>query len=106
MNLHGGFPLLKLGPGKDGEAKADEGRIEGIRGLAEFHAEVLVGVERPGGADERLSKIGVDAPVAGLVGMGQGVSGDLALDSEMIEFGRGGPEAGLDVPQADRKSVV
>jgi len=47
-----------------------------------------------------MSKVGVDSPVASLVGMGQGVSGDLSPDTHVIEFGFCYAQACLDVPEA------
>ena len=74
MQFNGAFGGAEAGPGKDGQAQVDGGGIEGVDGVFEFDAEVLVEIELPGGMDEGLGEVGVDAPVAGLVGVGQGIA--------------------------------
>ena len=74
MQFNGAFGGAEAGPGKDGQAQVDGGGIEGVDGVFEFDAEVLIEIELLGGMDESLGEVGVDAPVAGLVGMGQGVA--------------------------------
>ena len=74
MQFNGAFGVTEARPGKDGQAQVDGGGIEGVDGVFEFDAEVLVEIELPGGMDEGLGEVGVDAPVAGLVGVGQGVA--------------------------------
>ena len=45
-----------------------------VGGLIQIDAERFVGIEFPGLGDEDVGKIGVDAPVAPLVGVGQGAA--------------------------------
>ena len=47
-----------------------------------------------------LGKVGVDAPVALLVGVGQGAAGHGAAQAHMIEFVAVGAQAGFDIAQA------
>ena len=47
-----------------------------------------------------MSKVGVDTPVSDLIGVSEGIAGDLPADAHVIELLLGCPEAGLDVPQA------
>ena len=47
-----------------------------------------------------MGEVGVDAPISRLVGIGQCASGDVFLNTGMIEFGLDGAETGFDVPQA------
>ena len=54
--------------------------------MVEIHADGIGGVEGPGDADQDLRKVGKDAPVARLVGVGQSSPRHLAAYSEMIEF--------------------
>ena len=74
MQFDGAFGGPEARPGKDGQTQVDGGGIEGVDGVFEFDAEVLIEIELPGGMDEGLGEVGVDAPVAGLVGVGQGVA--------------------------------
>ena len=87
-------------PGEDREAEVDGGRVEGIDGVVELEAEAVLGIERPGDADQRLGEVGMDAPVAPLVGVGQGGAGDAPADAHVVELGVLGAQAGLDVAQA------
>ncbi len=81
-----------------GDIVAD-GRIQGISCLIQLDPEVLGGIEGPSGRDQSLRKIGIDPPIAHLVGMGEGVPGDRPTESHVVELGLGHPEAGLEVPQ-------
>ena len=56
-------------------------------------------VQASGGPDQDLGEVGVDAPVAVLVGVGQGGSGDPSPDAHVVQLGANGPQAGLDVAQ-------
>jgi len=38
--------------------------------LIELDTEVLLGIQRSGHGDERLSEVGIDAPVSDLIGVG------------------------------------
>ncbi|MDE0209062.1 MAG: hypothetical protein OXJ64_04185, partial [Boseongicola sp.] len=50
--------------------------------------------------DETLREVGVDLPVTGLVGVGEGVAGNSAADAHVIQLSGLGAQAGLDVAQA------
>ena len=100
VELDGGLGALERGPGEDREAEVDGGRVEGIDGVVELEAEAVLGIERPGDADQRLGEVGMDAPVAPLVGVGQGGAGDAPADAHVVELGVLGAQAGLDVAQA------
>ncbi len=68
----------EFGPGEYRETEIDDRRIEGINGRVEFRPEIVVRVQRSICLDQHLNKACVDSPVASLVGMGQGISGDLS----------------------------
>ena len=74
MQFDGTFGGAEAGPGKDGQAQVDGGGIKGVDGVFEFQSQVVVGIQGPGECDEGVGEVGVDAPVAGLVGVGQGVA--------------------------------
>ena len=74
MQFDRAFGGAEVGPGEDREAQVDGGGIEGVDGIIEFRSQVLIGIQGSGEADEGLGEVGVDAPVAGLVGIGQGVA--------------------------------
>ena len=100
MEFDGGFGLAEVCPGEHGQAQVDGGGLEGIDGVIEFQSQVVVGIQGSGEADEGLGEVGVEAPVAGLVGVGKGIAGDAAAQSHMIEFILVRPQADLDVAQA------
>jgi hypothetical protein len=45
--------------------------VERVDGFLQIDAEGLLRIQRPGDADQALRKIGIDAPVAHSVGIGQ-----------------------------------
>ena len=91
VKLHSALALLKGGPGKQGQAQIDGRRIQSIDGVLQSHPETLSGVELPGRANQNLSEVRVDAPVALLVGVRQGVPRYLAADTHVVAFGTGDP---------------
>ena len=86
MQLHGGFVSAKLRPGKQRQAEIDGRGIQGISRLIQMHTELVVGVEAAGLANQHLSEIGVEAPIANLIGIGQGIARDPAADAQVIQL--------------------
>src|SRR5208282_1991220 len=72
---------------------------EGVDRLVQFHPERFVLIEAAGLGDEQAGKVGVDAPVALLVGVGQGVARDGAPKAHVIKLRRMRAQAGFDVAQ-------
>ena len=70
------FGALERRPAEQGEAEIDGGGVERVDGLVEIGAEIVIDVEAPGGADQTFGEVGVNAPVAFLVGIGQGGARD------------------------------
>ena len=64
-----------------------------------IQADVLVSIERPRLGDEDVREVGIDPPVAHLVGMGQVVAGDRAADSHVKEPIIYRSQAGHDIAQ-------
>ncbi len=52
--------------------------IERVDGLVEIDAEAVLGIERARDADERLGEVGMNAPIAQLVGVGRVLRDTLA----------------------------
>lgn len=100
MHFDGGLGLAEMRPWKDRQAQIDSRGVEGVHRVVEFEAKILVGIEVPSGLDQRLGKIGVDAPVAFFVGFGQGAAGDIGSNAHMVERVALGFEAGFDIAQA------
>ena len=100
MKLDGGLALAEVGPRKHRKTKIDSGGIECIHSLVEFDSEIVVDVETSSSMDKRLSKVGINAPVAYLVGVGQGVSRNLSANAHMIKLALLSTKTSLDVAQA------
>jgi len=100
MHLDGGLAGTELRPGKQGEAEIDGGRIESIEAGIEIDAERVAGIQRPSDGDQVLGEVGEDAPVVGLVGVGQGGACDAAAEAEMIALRPQRAETCFDVAQA------
>ncbi len=86
--------------GKSVRQEIDGGGVERIDGLVEIDAESVIDVQAPGDADQAFSEVGMDAPVAQLVGVGRGGARYMAPDAHVGELGVLGAQAGLDVAQA------
>ena len=94
MELHGGLGGAEPGPREQRQAKIDGGRVQSVDGVAELQPQVVMLVQRPCGImDEALGEVGMDAPVARPVGVGQGVSRDACGKSHVIELAGLRPQA-------------
>ena len=87
MQLDRSFGLAELRPWKQGETQIDGAGIEDLRGLFELYSEVVLGVQLSCLANEHLSELGIDAPVAVLVGLGQCRPRNVAANTDMVELG-------------------
>ena len=100
VQLDGGFGAAETRPGKELEAKVNGGGIQGVNRLVQFHADVLFAIEQAGSLDESLGQVMIDAPVAVLVGVGEGAVRNPAPDSQMVELILARAQAGFYVVQA------
>ena len=100
MEFDRAFLFAESGPGEKRKTKIDRGGVEGIDSLLQFDTEVFALVQRPGLMNEDLGKVGIDAPVAGFVGMGQGIAGDFASKAHLVKFALHGTQTRFDIPQA------
>ena len=62
-------------------------------------AKRVLGIKTTGDGDERLGKVGVDAPVATLVGIGQSAARHPALDAHVVQLVRLRAQTRFDVAQ-------
>ena len=58
-----------------------------------------MGIKNPGLADQDLGEVGIDPPVANLIGMSQGIAGDPAAKAHVIEKLLIAAKAGFDIAQ-------
>ena len=99
MQFHGGFGLAEVRPGEHGQTQVDGGAVEGIDRIVEFQPQVFVGIQGSGQANQGVGEVGVEAPVALLVGVGKGIAGHAAAQPHVIEFIPVRPQADLDSAQ-------
>ena len=71
VHLDGGFVPAELGPREQRQAQIDGGRVQRVQTLIQIHADGIGGIQRSRHADEHLCEVGVDAPVVGVIGVGQ-----------------------------------
>ena len=100
MEFYCPFAFPELGPGEKGQTEVDGGRIQGIDRLIQFDTEGIGGVKFSGFRNKDLSEVGINPPVPGLIGMREGIAGNLPPDAQMIKSGLGCPQADLDIPEA------
>ena len=86
MEFDSRLGALERRPGEQGEAEIDGGGVECVDGVCEIDAKSVIDVERARDTDQALREVGMDAPVALLVGVGQGAARDMAPDAHVIEL--------------------
>ena len=87
-------------PREKRQAEVDRSGVEDIGDLFERDAEFLSCVHSPCRADQDMGEIGVDAPISGLVCIGQGRPGHRPADSRMVKLRMKTPQARHDIPEA------
>jgi hypothetical protein len=85
MELDGALAFAERSPGEKRQTQVDHRGIEGLDRIFELQADILVAAKSTGLGDEHLGKVGVDAPIACFVGVGQVVARDAAADTHVIE---------------------
>ena len=93
------FVFAKARPGKERQTQIDSRRIEGIDRMRQLDAKVVLGIELASCLDQPEGEVLVNAPVARLVGIGQGAASNSAANTQVIEPGGVRAQAGLDVAQ-------
>lgn len=99
MQFDRGFPVAEAGPRKHRQTQIDRGGIKCIDGLIEFYAKRFVCIEPACGIDKGLRKVGIDAPIAYFVGVGQGVARHPTPNAHVIEFALLRPKTCFDVSE-------
>src|ERR1035438_5979792 len=95
MHLHRSLLLPEMRPGKDGETEINGGGVQGVYGGIEIDAKRVGRIHRPGYMNQGLRKVGVDPPIAALIGIRQSRTRDAPAKSEMVKLLRHGREAGF-----------
>lgn len=99
VQFDGRFVSAKLSPRKQRQTQVDGGSIESVDGLIELDAERFVAVKGARHSDQHMGEVGVDSPVAHLIGVGQGVARNLTANAHVIELGGLGSQTRFDVSE-------
>src|SRR5664279_6603921 len=100
VQLDGRLGRAKRGPRKHRQAQVDGAGIERVDRIFQIDTKRLPGIKTTGDSNERLGQVGIDAPVAHRIRIGQGVAGYAAADAHVIELARLCSQASFDVAQA------
>ncbi len=100
VHLDGGLVLAESSPRKQREAEIDRGGVQGVETLLEIDAHRIVSIQRSRNTDQHLGKIGEDAPVAILVGIGQRRARHVTAEAQVVKFPLQGAKARLDIAKA------
>ena len=100
VHFHDSLALAELGPREQLQAQVDGGRVQRVETLIEIHADRIAGIQGPRDANQDLGEIGIDPPVARLVGVGQGGARDVAAESHVVELSAKRTQARFDIAQA------
>lgn len=100
MQLDGCLGRAEHSPRKYRQTQIDRRAVERVDGFLQIDAEGLLRIQRPGDADQALGKIGIDAPVAHSVGIGQRITSHRRTNPEMIELGTLRAQTYFDVSKA------
>ena len=68
------------------KAKVDRAGIEGINGFFQIYPEIFLGIKSAGLSNQDVGEVAIDAPVADLIGVGQGIARDLSTKAHVIKF--------------------
>jgi hypothetical protein len=90
----------KVRPRKQRQTQVDGGGVQRIDRRVQIETQIGVGLQGAGNRNQPLRQIGVDAPVAALVGIGQRGAFDCAAKAGVIEPASLRTQAYLDVAQA------
>ena len=100
MHLDRRLATPEPGPGKQCQAQIDGRRIQRIQAPVQIDAHRVAGVQPARSCNQRLREIGIDAPVARLVGIGQRRTRHTAANTHVVQLAAHRAQAGLDVAQA------
>jgi hypothetical protein len=100
VKFDSGLVASELSPGEQLQAEIDGRGIERIGGMLELNAEGIVLVKSACSGDQDLSEVGVDPPIAVLVGIGESAPSDDSAKTGVVKFLVKSVETDFDVAQA------
>ena len=99
VQLDGCLGFAKRRPLEQAQAQIDGGGIQCVDRVLEIEPQVLVQIQLASTSDQYCSQVGPDAPVARLVGIGQGGAVNAVAKSHGVQLARVGSKSHLDVSQ-------
>ena len=95
MEFDGGLGGAEPRPREHREAQVYRGGIQRVGGLGEFHRKAVTGVELPCRPDQAHAEVGIDTPIALLVGVSQGGTGNPPTDAQVVKLCLMGTQASM-----------
>ena len=100
VELDGGLGFAKGSPVEQAQAQIDGGGVQGVDRVLEFEPQVLVQIKFASSPNQNCGQVGPNAPVSGLVGIGQGGSVNAVSKAHGVQLAGVGTQRYLDVAQA------
>jgi len=99
VHLHGGLGGAKRCPVEQAQTQVDGGRVQCVHSVLEFEPEVFVQVKLARSSNQHGGQVCPDAPVARLVGIGQGRTMRRMSKTHGVKLAGIGPQARFDIAQ-------
>jgi hypothetical protein len=99
VQLHDRSAALIRCPREHRQREIDQRAVERVDRLLQLQPKRVVGIEPTGDLDQRLGEVGIDAPVAYAVGVGQRVACNHTAEPHVIELRTLSPQADLHLAQ-------
>jgi len=93
------FGGAEMRPGEHRQTQVDGRRVQRIDGVRQFQPQVFVCIELPRLVDQPLREVGVDAPIARLVGIGQRRTANRFAQAHVVELASLRRQACFDIAQ-------
>jgi len=92
------FGFAKPRPRKQAQAQVNGGGVDGVNGFGDRQSGRIMDIKFPGFADQDLSEVVINSPVATFIGFRQGAATNRSAKSQMIQI-RPSPQAVFNIPQ-------
>jgi hypothetical protein len=100
VKFYGTLGATEAGPGKQRQTQIDRRRIEGIDGSLEIQSQIRFRIEWPSDLNEAVREVGVDSPVAILIGIGECGPSDRGTKTRMVQFSPMRCQTDFDIAEA------
>ena len=97
VQLDGCLGFAKRRPLEQAQAQIDGGGVQRVDRVLEIESQVLVQIKLASAANQNCSQVGPDAPVARLVGIGQGGAVNAVAKSHGVQLARVGSKSHFDI---------